>query len=134
MKTTTSNIVSRILFVFYIASVCLLCFAKFDGAIRVSKVIMGLPTDKLAHFLMFFPFPLLGFLSFDKGRRTAGRSIGFMALLLFAGCCFASATEFIQGHLSYRTADKYDLLADCISMGISTLIILITDLSICSKK
>lgn len=135
MKTSSVNIIARMLSIFYILAVCLLCFAKIDGAVTVTPVIFGLPSDKLAHFIMFFPFPMLAFLSFDKKNRKPLHSLLFVLAVLIVGCCFAAGTELVQGWLGYRSSDRADFIADCISIAISGLIVLIIDINIpCSKK
>ena len=135
MKTSAANIVSRLLSLFYIGLVCFLCFAKLGGAVRVSPMIFGIPSDKIAHFLMFFPFPILAFLSFDSLAKKPAQCVIFTLVTLVSGFCFAAGTELVQKWLGYRSADRMDFLADCISMVISSLIVFIININIsCSKK
>lgn len=135
MKTSAANVVSRILTLFYIGLVCFLCFAKLEGAVRVSPQILGIPSDKIAHFIMFFPFPILTFLSFDSLAKKPAQCVVFTIVTLLIGCSFAAGTELVQKWLGYRSADRMDFLADCISMTISSLIVMIINLNIiCSKK
>ena len=51
------KIAFRILFFLYIAAVLYLCFGRFDNAPSIELNLWGIPTDKIVHFLMFFPFP-----------------------------------------------------------------------------
>ena len=62
---------SRILFAVYLAAVAFLCFGQFSSSQDVPMDLWGIPTDKVVHFLMFFPFPLLACLAF--GARLPRR-------------------------------------------------------------
>ena len=57
---------ARILFAVYLAAVLVLCFGKFPSSEDVPKYLWGIPTDKIVHFLMFLPFPVLAYLAFDR--------------------------------------------------------------------
>ena len=50
---------ARIAFAAYIVAVLVLCFAKFPSTDDVPTELWGIPMDKIVHFLMFFPLPLL---------------------------------------------------------------------------
>lgn len=118
---TRTRIISITVFFIYIAALCYLCFAKPDDMPSVEINFFGLPLDKVAHFLMFLPFPFLAFVSFESRDSGIGRRI----LLLFGTVCaetaLAALTEFIQGYLAYRSEDSYDLLSDCIGLGAGTI-------------
>ena len=110
------RIIFLLLFCLYIAAVAYLCFARPDDVPTLPESWFGLPADKVAHFLMFLPFPLLGFLAFEG----TGTSIWKTAILAIAltGLGFAAAvsTEHIQAYLGYRSKEVSDLMAD--SMGL----------------
>ena len=59
---------ARILFGLYLVAVAVLCFARFPESEDVPKSLLGIPMDKIVHFLMFFPFPVLTYLAFDRYR------------------------------------------------------------------
>ena len=88
----------------------------------------GIPTDKIVHFLMFFPFPLLCFGAFDKFTTKPWHSVLFVVIVFCIGCVLAGATEIGQSMTKYRTGDERDFFADGIALGISSLIVLILDL------
>ena len=48
-------------FCIYLAAVFFLCLMKPDDLPQTELMLFGLPADKVAHFLMFFPFPVLGY-------------------------------------------------------------------------
>ena len=50
------------------------------------------------------------------------------------GCIFAGLTEIVQGSLPYRYQDIKDFGADCLAIGIASLLVFIVDLSKMRKK
>ncbi len=105
-------------FVLYIGVVCALCFMKGDDLPEVEKFLFGIPTDKLAHFLMFLPYPVLASLSFIDRQFGTGRNFAILTLLLIVGFGLAYGTEVIQAHTGYRTYEIGDVIAD--SAGLLT--------------
>ena len=120
MKRTT---VFQILTVLYVALVAVLCFANLSSPSDVPKTILGVETDKLVHFAMFFPFPILAFLSFRTNGMGLGATLGLIVLIFAVGCLLAGATEYIQGLLPYRNKDTFDLKADMLGMILSSVIV-----------
>ena len=116
---------ARILFGLYIVAVAVLCFGKFDSTQDVPKDLWGIPTDKIVHFLMFFPFPILACLA-SGGYRGERWQATFRTVIAFlAGCAFAAATEWVQTWLSYRSGDPVDFGADALALLLSSAIVLI---------
>ena len=122
---TRTRIISLILFCLYIIAVGYLCFAKPDDIPSVEISFFGLPIDKVAHFLMFLPFPLLAFLTFDTEDSKAGRRTLLLLGVVAAGIAVAALTELIQGYLAYRSEDAFDLLADSIGLGAGIAVVII---------
>lgn len=113
------------IFCLYIAAVAYLCFARPDDMPQLPQLWLGLPADKVGHFLMFTPFPLLGYLTFEVNEMSVGRKLFLIAILIVFGAGMALGTEYIQARLEYRSAENSDLLADGIGLitgGIFTLI------------
>ena len=123
--TRKQLISARIVFAAYILAVLVLCFGQFSGAENVPKEMWGIPTDKIVHFLMFFPFPLLAYLAFDRYRGERWPSVGRSAVALACGCAFAAFTELVQSRLSYRSGDPFDFQADVTALVAGALIVLI---------
>lgn len=110
----------RILLVLYIIGVAFLCFATFDQTVPTLKwTLFDIPSDKLGHFLMFLPFPVLCFFSFPyRGVRLLPCLLSVLAIFA-VGAAFAGATELIQGWLPKRKADLYDFQADFLGLCVS---------------
>ncbi len=123
------RLIARILFFLYIAAVLVLCFGQFKDVPSVPWTLLGIPSDKLVHFCMFFPFPILAFLAFDKYTHTPRSTFLFSGITFLVGVALAFGTEWGQAHLTtYRSGDPLDLVADVSALFISTLIVIIWDL------
>lgn len=123
------RLVARILFFLYLAAVLVLCFGQFKDVPSVPWTLLGIPSDKLVHFCMFFPFPILAFLAFDKYTHTPRSTFLFSGITFLVGVALAFGTEWGQAHLTtYRSGDPLDLVADVSALFISTLIVIIWDL------
>lgn len=118
------RIISVVLFCLYIAAVAYLCFAKPEDMPQLSQTWFGLPSDKVGHFLMFLPYPLLSFHLFRHDEMTAGRQILLLAVLMVTGAGLAAGSEQIQASLGYRSADTHDLIADMAGLTTGGLCIL----------
>ena len=126
-KNRTRAILFRIAMLIYIAAVAYFCFANFDKITRVPRSFFGIPTDKIVHFCLFFPFPILGFYAYDKYTETPWQALAAIVCVCAFGGIFAGLTELIQGMLSYRSQDILDFRADCIAIGISALLVFCYD-------
>ena len=123
------RLIARILFFLYIAAVLVLCFGQFKDAPSVPWTLLGIPSDKLVHFCMFFPFPILAFLAFDKYTETPRSTFLFSGITFLVGVALAFGTEWGQAHLTtYRSGDPLDWLADISALFLSTLLVIIWDL------
>lgn len=128
-QTTTKTVLSRILFVLYIAAICLICFASSDSLPNIRRTLFGLDTDKVIHFIMFAPFPILAYLSFDHNTRKKGARILFVVISLIAGTAVALMTEALQFYIPSRTMDIKDFYADIMALGIVSVFVLAIDLT-----
>lgn len=123
------RLIARILFFLYLAAVLVLCFGQFKDAPSIPWTLLGIPSDKLVHFCMFFPFPILAFLAFDKYTETPRSTFLFSGITFLVGVALAFGTEWGQAHLTtYRSGDPLDWVADVSALFISTLIVIILDL------
>ena len=123
-----SKTTARILFLLYMAALLFLCFGKFSDMPDTPPRLLGIDGDKIVHFLMFLPFPVLSYFAFPLPTRKPWQSILLACLILAAGAVFAAGTEFVQDFLPYREADKADFMADFIALCLSTLAVLAIDL------
>lgn len=133
-KCKVSDILFRALLIIYIGAIAYLCFAKMNNLPQVQKEFFGIPTDKLVHFCMFFPFPIIAFYAFDRRLKSRAELLSSLIKLCAWGCIFAGVTEMVQATLPYRSQDVKDFAADCIAIGISSLILLIINLIKFKKK
>lgn len=127
--TNKLRIFFRVSFYAYLAAVAVLCFGSFSSLPEVSKTFLGIPTDKVVHFCMFFPFPILAFLAYDKYTGDRRSVIVFGLITFLIGCLLAAGTELGQAFLTdYRTGDSMDFLADFIALFSGSLIATSIDL------
>ena len=104
--TSKARKIFRILLVLYLISILVLCFANLSSLPDVSNTIFGIEIDKVAHFLMFLPFPALFYLSFE------GKAAALIGAGILAGLSVAGTTEWVQSFLTYRSMDLADFFAD----------------------
>ncbi len=104
--TSKARKIFRILLVLYLISILVLCFANLSSLPDVSNTIFGIEIDKVAHFLMFLPFPALFYLSFE------GKAVALLGAGILAGLSVAGTTEWVQSFLTYRSMDLADFYAD----------------------
>lgn len=127
--THAQKLTFRVLFFLYIAAVLVLCFAHFEQTPSVEWSLMGIPSDKIVHFCMFFPFPILAFFAFDRYTESVRSTLLFSGAALLVGLLLAWGTEWGQAHLTdYRSGDPLDLVADGTALVLSTLLVIYLDL------
>lgn len=122
------RIIQKLIFLIYLAAVAYLCLGHFSSIPKVPRMIWGIPTDKWAHFVMFFPFPVLFYWAFNWKTKKWWQSVLLTAGILGIGAFVASGTEMLQGLTTYRTKDILDFHADFIAMCISSAIVLVIEL------
>lgn len=127
--TTTKTILSRILFFLYLVAIAFLCFMHPDKMPEVQRYIFGIRTDKVVHFLMFLPFPILMYLAYDHLTDKVWRAFLFAAVSFLLGAIVAAGTEYGQSLLPYRTMDLADFKADLLALAASGLIVLAIDIA-----
>ncbi|MDO4212901.1 MAG: VanZ family protein [Bacteroidales bacterium] len=133
--SATGTLIFNLLLFGYVATVGILCFANLNSLPDIERFIFGIPTDKIVHFCMFFPFPILAFFAYDKQTDTILRAVGAAIVIWATGGIFAGLTETIQGLLPYRSEDMTDFMADLIAITLSSIIVLTVDiLQIIRKK
>lgn len=118
------------IFIIYILMVTLLCFKRFSGNLDMPSAFMGIPTDKVVHFLMFLPFSIVGTLAFrrDNYWRT-------LVWITISGAVVATSFELMQSVLTtYRTTDPWDLVANLLAMAAGCTIMAFAGLFIKTKK
>ena len=83
----------KLLLLLYLGVIIYLCFGRFDNLPSVSRTILGIPTDKLVHFAMFFPLTLLIYWSFNWNTDKPWKSMLLCIVLLLLGLSIGALTE-----------------------------------------
>ena len=97
----------------YLAAVGILCFMNPSSLPETDmKTILGIPIDKMVHFLMFLPYPVLAGLIFIRREFGMACGIFIIAVLAATGIGMAYGTEVIQAHTGYRSYETGDFHAD----------------------
>lgn len=126
---TPKTLLSRILFILYLAAIGLICFMSAEHIPSVQREIFGLPTDKVVHFCMFLPFPVLAYLAWDHKHDKAWAPIVFAIVVFLVGAGVAGLTEYIQDFLPTRSMDLHDFKADAYALAISTVLVFLIDIT-----
>ena len=124
MRTRIKTIMT-VLFCIYIAALAFLCFMKTDSVPDVQFTLLGIPTDKLVHFCMFAPYPILAFQTFHPDNASAWRELIILAVLAILGLGLAYSTEQIQSLTDYRSYEIADFYADSIGIAVGTAVVLV---------
>lgn len=118
-----------VLFLAYVAAVAWLCFGTFKPDPSIPRTIFNIPTDKVVHFLMFLPFPILGTIAFDF--RSWWRALSIMTILANLA---AFTFEQLQSRITtVRVTDPTDLNANFLGISLGLLIAIIFGLAIRRK-
>lgn len=125
MQKRITYIVVTAMFLLYIVAVLCLCLLNLsDKTPELPQYFLGIPMDKLAHFLMFFAYPVVGWLMLTYNKMLSMRTNLIFPVLLITGFLFAAFTEIAQGLLTtYREPDNMDFIADAIGIISSILLI-----------
>ena len=110
------------LFCTYVAAVMLLCVIKTDSLPELPKFYLGIPLDKIMHFAMFLPFPILGYMAFYPTEKGCMREFAVLGIMFLLGVGFAFATERLQAMTDYRSYEINDMLADLIGIATGAII------------
>lgn len=108
--------------VIYIGALAYLCFGHFSNVPDLGRKLLGLDQDKIFHFCMFFPFPILTYFSYGKEFKTPWKAILFILVTFLIGSAMGGSTEIIQGMTTWRSADPKDFLADAVGVASASLL------------
>ena len=123
------RLIARVVFLLYLAAVIFLCFGNFSDMSSVAERFLGIESDKVVHFLMFLPFPVLFYMAFGWRTRNPWHSILLAIAILALGSIIAAGTELVQDLIPYRASDIVDFMADFLALWISAIVTLIIDLN-----
>lgn len=116
-RRKTYFIVSALFVVYIVAVLCLTLLDLSDKTLELPKYFLGIPMDKIAHFLMYFAYPITGWLmlSYNKNMKIGQKHL--FACLIISGLAFAAFTETAQGlFTTYRESDPLDFVANIIGI------------------
>lgn len=117
------KIFSTIAFCTYLAAVCVLCFIRPSSLPEMDiKTFLGIPIDKVLHFLMFLPYPVLSGIVFISKEHKRPAVTVTMFILALTGIGVAYGTEMIQSHTDYRSYETADFYADMTGIAAGTLL------------
>ena len=133
-QNRTRALVFRLVMILYVIAVAWFCFANFQRLPDVPRTLFGIPIDKVVHFCMFLPFPVLAFLAYDHLTETPWKALAALVSICAIGGIFAGITELVQGQLAYRSKDINDFGADCLAIGLSGLLVFVIDVLKMRKK
>ena len=125
--TLRQKIFFRILLAVYLVVLAVLCLGKFSSTGSLPKALLGIPMDKIVHFCMFLPFPVLVYLALDHLTSRLWQSLLMTAGLFALGCGLAALTEYLQSLTTWRSADRMDFIADVVALAAGSVIIFIID-------
>lgn len=111
-------------FCIYIGAILYLCLTKPDNLPQTEFLIFGLPADKVAHFTMFLPFPILMYLMFFDRSRSRWKDMLILVAAIALGIGAAFGTEYLQALTQYRSSDIKDTFADIKGLLTGALIVL----------
>lgn len=117
--------VAILLFLVYLSLVGFLCFANPEGYPSVDFSFYGIPGDKLVHFLLFTPYPILAYLILDVTGKSFLLEFASIVGIFITGAIIAFGTEKIQGMTEYRSFEKMDLLADIAGLMVSSFLVFV---------
>ena len=119
MAKNRFRILYLILFIAYIGAVFYLCFGYFEPDMKVPRKLFGIRTDKVVHFLMFFPYVFLAQGAFC--RKNPWKCLVFV---IITGILTAFSMEMLQSELTtYRSTDPWDLSINLSAITLSSVIL-----------
>ncbi len=123
-----ARILVKILYLVYIAMVLFFCFFKFSSSdLDLGKYFLGIRLDRYAHFIMFFPYPFITWLTVRYSTHFTKVSRYAIAITLISGLAFAGLTEICQDKFfESRQGDALDFAADSLAIIIGTVVAYLT--------
>ena len=114
--------IALILFCIYMVAVALVCFMRPESIPEMRPDLFDIPIDKVVHFIMFFPYPILAYKAFRPEGKSKWIHLVILVIIFITGIGLAMGTEKIQGMSEYRSFEMEDFYADVLGMEISALL------------
>lgn len=110
------KLIVRVLLFVYIGTIFYLFLADSDNFSSFPQVsFLGIPADKLFHFLAYTPFVILLYFSFSLPRLKARFCYG-IPFVLIVGAVICTITEILQLTNPTRSFSMYDLAANYLGL------------------
>lgn len=115
----------RLLYLIYILMVLFFCFYKFSSpSVDLGKYLFGIRLDRYAHFIMFFPYPFISWLTCRHAVTNQFFKRYALALTVVSGLAFAALTEISQDmFFNSRQGDILDFAADTVAIVAASVIV-----------
>ena len=104
-------------FCLYVIAVLFLCLSRPENLPYAEFMIFGLPYDKVAHFLMFLPFPILVHLMFFEISGSRWKDLLILICGISLGIGAALGIEYLQAMTQYRSSDIKDVYAGAVGLS-----------------
>ena len=117
----TRRHIALIFLCLYLTTLGFLCFADPQNFQSASFSLWNIQADKIVHFIMFAPYPVLMFITVDNHSGSLMKRLITLSLVLASGAALALGTEIIQGTTEYRSFELWDLAADIAGILTSTM-------------
>ena len=122
-KRKTYFIVTVLFLLYIVAALCLCLLNLSDKTPELPKYFLGIPMDKIAHFLMYFAYPPTCWLMLSYNKKLKVNRRHIFIIILLSGLAFAAFTESAQGFLTtYRDPDPLDFVANITGIISATLL------------
>ena len=111
----------------YILAVAYLCFFNVGiPDMNLGDYWLGIRKDRIAQFLMFFPFTFLSYLLYKYTPVLKALHRHSVSMSFLTGVLIAAATEIIQKEfIPGREGDVWDFVADVTAITLATIILII---------
>lgn len=117
----------RTLFVLYLVLLFFFSLYSFKNSpVNLSAYFFGIRADRIAHFIMFFPFPFSAWFAFSSKIKNITGRFAYLAIFI-TGIIIATTTELLQSFTPSRESDWYDLIANYTAVFMGTLLVMLID-------
>lgn len=125
MLSRGAGILVKVLFLLYVGMVLFFCFFNFSMPdLELPQYFLGIRIDRYFHFIMFLPYPFIGWLTYRYSRHVGQYKEFALSLTFVTGLVFAVFTELAQKYLfDARSGEFQDFIADFFGILVGTVIV-----------
>ncbi len=125
MLSRGAGILVKVLFLLYVGMVLFFCFFNFSMPdLELPQYFLGIRIDRYFHFIMFLPYPFIGWLTYRYSRHVGRYKEFALSLTFVTGLVFAVFTELAQKYLlDARSGEFQDFIADFFGILVGTLVV-----------